>query len=440
MPVPQENLWRFLWPRLILLVTIALVPAAAIILHTFISLRKSSYETLQERLVGFTNVAAAQQERFDALAARTSLPPDTTLTILDRNFTIITRQPDPEHWVGLTIAHHPLSLLMQERKRGTVRLTDLDGVVRVHAFASLPGKAGLPGTYVRMSIAETAMLSEVYKNLRGNTFLLFIGALLTLLVAWLSGRILIGRFITERERIEALKSEFISLASHQLRTPLTTIRWIIETFLSGKMAPLTPPQLDLAKDAKACADSMSATIRILLLISRAEAHTFTTKHTIVALSPLLQELRDEYAHVAKKKHLTVTIACPENITMMTDREILREILENLLSNAIHYTPDNGTITLRVKSTTKNRIQCTVTDTGYGIPLSEQERVFSKFFRGANVRKRQTEGSGLGLYLVNILVGILGGTITFSSEENRGTTFSVLLPPSPSFDAEVPPHR
>lgn len=558
----QKNPWRFLWSRIVLLVAIALVPAAAIILHTFLDLRKSSYATIQERLVGLTSFAAAEQGyllegtrpfltalsnipairalhgeacaailssilrenppyvnigvtdgegngicsafplpgsvtrrdqvwfqramtkkefslgdyRIDRITGKPSVDVaypmldrndrvygvvvatlglewlnnliaqedgqlrTTTLTILDHTHTIISRHPDPDRWVGLNEGHHPLSLLMQQRRRGSAWMEDIDGTVRFHAFTALPGHIGLPGAYVRMSVTETAILSEVYSNLYKNVALLFIGALLTVLMAWFSGRILIGRFIDEHKRVDALQSEFIGLASHQLRTPLTSIRWIIELFLCGKIGPLTVEQRNLVADAQTCADHMTATIHMLLLISQIEARTFSTKDTAVPVLSLLRELCDAHSHASAEKHLTVTVKCPGDLVIMTDRDMFREILANLLSNAIQYSPRGGTISLHAERASKNRLHLTVADTGYGIPLSQQGRVFTKFFRGANVVRKQTEGSGLGLHLVSVLVGVLSGTITFSSEENRGTTFSVFLPLFPPLHGEAPPHR
>lgn len=547
MPVTDQKSWHLLWPRIALVVLIALLPATAITFYTFYDLRKSSYTVVQERLIGFTNIAAAQQEHFiegarqflvaisqipairslqnetctatltnllqehpiylnisildtkgnsvcgvfpslqsiktdrplfhrtvttkgftigsyqvDPLTRKPSigvahpvtddqgqvgavvmamlslewfnkaalqaiLPANTVLTIVDRNHTIVIRNPDPHQWVSLNIAHHPISLMLQQRRNGVARFLDLDGVMRLHAFRTLPGDGGLPGGYVRMSMDDAEIFADVYRNLQGNMLLLFMGALLSVLMAWLGSRVLIGHFIAEHERIDELKSEFISLASHQLRTPLTSIRWIIKAFLSGRIGTLSAPQIDLAKDAQRCADHMSATIRTLLLISCAELRTFTTHHAMVDILPLLEELRDEQGHFIGQKHLTVTIECSKELSMHTDREILREILGNLVSNAVRYVPDNGSIIVGAESKPGNRIQFTVNDTGYGIPIREQKRVFTKFFRGANVVKHQTDGSGLGLYLVRTLVGILGGTITFSSVENRGTTFSVILP-------------
>ena len=116
----------------------------------------------------------------------------------------------------------------------------------------------------------------------------------------------------------------------------------------------------------------------------------------------------------------------DGFSCFTDPALLKETLSNLLSNAVKYSPDGGTISISVRKNTE-KIAITVKDTGCGIPRKEQEKVFTKFFRAPNAMKIKTDGTGLGLYLVQSLVKLLGGSITFTSEENKGTVFTIVLP-------------
>lgn len=235
--------------------------------------------------------------------------------------------------------------------------------------------------------------------------------------------------ITERKRVENAKSEFISLASHQLRTPLTAIKWIIEAFQKGKVGKLTKQQGELIEDAHKAAMHMSESINAMLMLSRIEAGKIRTDYVEIGLDALLKEITEEQQKHAATKGQAITLECRATITLQSDKALLKEIIGNLLSNAIKYTPAKGKIIIQASKEGEN-IEVAVTDSGLGIPAEDQHKIFTKFFRAKNVTSSDTEGTGLGLYLVHSLVSMLGGSIRFESEENKGTTFYVTLPPSP----------
>lgn len=243
------------------------------------------------------------------------------------------------------------------------------------------------------------------------------------LVFWVG----LQRDITQRKREDAAKKEFISLASHQLRTPLTTIKWVFDMFSKGKAGELTAFQQELINDAQTCARHMAESIGTMLTLSRIEAGKVHVKIRECSPCSLAEEMLDEQKLVAEEKNILTSVECTDrDATLQTDEALFREILRNLASNAIKYSPAGGKVHIRVLQQGQN-IQIDVSDTGMGIPKHQQEKVFSKFFRADNAIESETEGTGLGLYLVHSLTKLLGGSISFSSDEGKGTTFSIILP-------------
>ncbi len=238
----------------------------------------------------------------------------------------------------------------------------------------------------------------------------------------------IQRDITDWKKADKLKSEFVSLASHQLRTPITALRLCVEMLAKGRFGTVNEKQQELLRDASVYAVGLADTVHTMLNVSRVEGGTEVLNVSHIQLLPFLEELRQEHTSFLAKKKLHVTMDCPPDIALETDKNLLKEIVTNLISNAIRYTPEKGTIHIRATHEQKE-ILIEVRDSGYGIPAGVQDKIFQKFFRADNVRKFVTDGTGLGLYLVQSLVTMLGGRITFLSEENKGTTFSVRFPSS-----------
>ncbi|MDD5025911.1 MAG: ATP-binding protein [Candidatus Peribacteraceae bacterium] len=237
--------------------------------------------------------------------------------------------------------------------------------------------------------------------------------------------------ITQQKVLERARSEFVSLASHQLRTPLTAIRLTLETLRSGVVGSLAEAQQEMISRAAEYAVRMADTIHTMLTVSRVETGTLSIVRDSVSLASMFEDLRREQEPVFSRKHQQVTLNCPSDLSIRTDAKVLWEILSNLVSNAIAYTPDGGLITMRAAAE-GNRVCIEVADTGYGIPSGEQERIFQKFFRATNAMQKKTSGTGLGLYLVRSLTTLLGGEIAFTSVEHQGTTFTIHLSLNPPF--------
>jgi PAS domain S-box-containing protein len=240
------------------------------------------------------------------------------------------------------------------------------------------------------------------------------------------GHVFLYRDVTQERRLDATKSEFMSLASHQLRTPLTAVRWVLGRLARNFQGKVSDYEARLLQEGRHAVVLMADTIDTMLAISRIEAGKIDLKLTDVEVCAFLRELQEQFRKEYEAKKQSFSLECSANVLLRTDAKFLKEICVNLITNAIKYTPEGGSIKVTVERM-KDSLLVSVQDTGYGIPEHQQKRVFSKFFRAENIMDRDMEGTGLGLYLVSLLVRLLGGKITFLSIENQGTTFTLLFP-------------
>ena len=223
-------------------------------------------------------------------------------------------------------------------------------------------------------------------------------------------------------------SEFISLTAHQLATPLGTMRWFLQSVLENKDNNLTTDQLDELHEVLATSEKMIKLVHLLLNISRVESGRIAINPKPIDLNHFLQPIFEEQSVIAATKHQKFTTYIDPSIPNVTlDSELVYHVYLNLISNAIKYTPSNGEIEVTVEHESKDNILTQVKDTGFGIPPEDHANMFQKFYRAKNILQRDTEGSGLGLYFVKVIVEVCGGKIWFDSTENVGTTFYFTLP-------------
>lgn len=256
------------------------------------------------------------------------------------------------------------------------------------------------------------------------------------------GAIEVFRNISLEEEVDRMKSEFISLASHQLRTPLSAIKTYSHMLLDGYMGDINPAQKKSLRTIIGASNRMNELISTLLNITRIESGTIAITPKQVRIDRIADEVVKELSLMAADKSVIVSLVCNSkaNYSLRTDTLILKEILSNLVSNAIKYTPADGSVTVTIKAR-KNDFLIMVVDTGWGIPKAAQDQVFTKFFRAHNIVKRETSGTGLGLYLVKGMLEYIGGGIWFDSIEGKGTTFSVTLPKRFGFaEVEAPEQK
>ena len=244
------------------------------------------------------------------------------------------------------------------------------------------------------------------------------------------GAVRILHDISREKTISRLKSEFISIAAHQLRTPLSAIKWTLRMMLDKDVGSVTEEQEKFLERGYETNERMIKLVSDLLNVSRIEEGRFGYEFIPFSVEKVIDDLLPDYKLQLKKKNLKLTYKKPEEKLppIKMDPRRMRLALQNLLENAIHYTPPQGEIALSIyMDKKKDTVDITVSDTGVGIPTHQMNRLFTKFFRAENVMRMQTEGSGLGLYIVRNIIRRHGGTIDVESEEGKGTTFSIHLP-------------
>ena len=246
-----------------------------------------------------------------------------------------------------------------------------------------------------------------------------------------AGIIEIFRDISKEKEVDKMKTEFLSLASHQLRTPLSAIKWFLEIILGGEAGKLSKKQQEMLGKVDQSNNRMIELVNSLLNVSRLEQGRIMVDPEPIDLNNLLNEVLAETSFKVKEKKQNIIKKLKKNkLIIKIDPKLIRQVYLNLISNAIKYSPEKSDIIVSMKKTEKEVI-FSVKDSGYGIPKSEQSKIFSKFYRASNISVKDTEGNGLGLYLVKKIVEVSGGRIWFESTENKGSTFSFLLPLSGS---------
>lgn len=280
--------------------------------------------------------------------------------------------------------------------------------------------------------AATATLSTAYyKRKDKKRFPMSIMATPVILDKKTIGTIKVFRDITYEREIDKAKTEFVSLASHQLRTPLSTVNWYAEMLLEGDVGKLNDQQQKYLDEVYRSNQRMVELVNALLDVASLELGTFIIEPEPTDVCALTENVINEQKPQIDARKLQFSFSCAKSISLMqADPRLLRMVMQNILSNAVKYTPEGGKIDFAITLADKKNILLKVSDTGYGIPKNQQGQIFTKLFRADNVRDKDTDGTGLGLYIVKSIVENSGGTIWFTSEggtENSGTTFFVALP-------------
>ena len=266
------------------------------------------------------------------------------------------------------------------------------------------------------------------------------------------GCVVVFRDVTHERDVDKVKTEFISIASHQLRTPLTAIKLFGEMLLNDEVGKLAPKQRDYVTDMYESTERMVRLVNNLLNISRLETGRLKVTPQPTKLEDLIQDIIDEEAAVAKARNCVVKFKHPSKPlpTIPLDQTLMRQVIHNLFTNGLKYSkPGSGQVTIELTTTNTSRaakalvahalkkepaallpyVLIAVTDDGLGIPAAAQKRIFEKFFRADNAIKMQAEGSGLGLYVSKMIIEAMDGKIWFVSNENKGSVFYVAFPQS-----------
>jgi signal transduction histidine kinase len=259
-------------------------------------------------------------------------------------------------------------------------------------------------------------------------FMLFIIALILLLTLL---TMVVFRYQHEQvrlmEELDRQKDELLSMVSHQLATPISSMKWYIEMLLDGDAGKLNEEQTKELETMQRSSKDLADLVSMILDVSRIQLGRMKVDRAPLALDTFFEEVCTGILTQAKEKGVIFDIHRPKVLpTAMLDRRLMRMTLENLLTNAVKYTPKGGKVTLTITQPSHDRLHYVVKDSGCGIPKEDQDKIFGKLFRATNVRNT-IEGNGFGLYVAKGAVESQSGSIGFESAEGKGTTFTVELP-------------
>lgn len=387
--------------------------------------------------------------RTAVVVAEVSIQPlkDSIATLKGGSWHIYVTDKDGNEIIGLETGQSAQDLLA----RPIVQKVVVDGEVAnglaaddpyVNAAGVRVFAVGKPIALANWSLFVERPMSEALGQEAVIGFLaiaIFVLGAISILVAMLSYwrlDLLNARLITQRaelkekndrlQELDTMKSEFVSVAAHQLRTPLSALKWTFESLLSDET--LTA---ELRSTMLKGADSNERMIRLvedMLAVTRIEAGRVRYSFAPLHIEDVIDNILLDFVGQARTHHLALTFEKPDGQLpyISADPQRLRDVIGNLLENAIRYTPEGGTITIRATSG-MGYVRVEVKDNGIGIPLAQQPNIFNKFFRAENAAKMQTDGTGLGLFIAKATVEKHGGKIWFESTPGAGTSFFFTIP-------------
>ena len=272
-----------------------------------------------------------------------------------------------------------------------------------------------------------------YLSLKGKSTLeipIMVTATPLLMNEKIIGAIDIIRDVTKEKELDLAKDEFLSLAAHQLRTPLGTSRWNLERLLEGKSGKVGSQIKDTLLDLEESNSRLISIVNSLLNVSRINQGRVTDKKEKVDVSSVIEDSVKQLSSLAKSKSISLSFTSSKQKihTIYVEKRLFSDVIENLVSNAIKYNHTKGKVDIKV-SAVGEKIRITVADTGIGIREKDTSKIFTKFYRTAEAISKGVEGTGLGLFIVKSYIDRWKGKVTFESIKGKGTVFTIVLPAS-----------
>jgi signal transduction histidine kinase len=282
--------------------------------------------------------------------------------------------------------------------------------------------------FLVMGIVSVVMMTATYyisMNYESPEIIVIAESVVVSIIFIIGNTIIHG--VEQVARLNKMKSEFISIASHQLRTPLSAMKWETELLLSNNTKGLNKRQISSIENLRMMSFRMTKLVSDLLDVAKIDQGKMVFHKEKVDIIKVLESILKEDEYLIKEKNIHIIFNKEKKIPIFwSDSEKIKLILDNLIGNAIKYIASRGKIEIKVKKI-RGFLVCSIKDNGAGIPKQQHGQIFNKFFRSDNEVKYQTAGTGLGLYIVKNVVEQAGGKIWFDSKEDVGTIFSFSLP-------------
>lgn len=279
------------------------------------------------------------------------------------------------------------------------------------------------GVVTIIAMLGTYFIANYYAQEPEMTALVVI---ITTLIIFIIGYFIVNSFNYLAEANQ-MKSEFVSITTHQLRTPLSSSKWSLNLLLDDRLCQLNEREKEYFDIIKISTERMIKLVNDLLDVSRIEQNRLDLRPEKFSLINLLKSLTKELKPLAQAQNILLELTNDENLPMVfADASRIRLVAQNLIDNAIKYTDEGGKVKIKIFPQ-NNYLKIEVQDSGVGIPENQQKQIFQKFFRSDNMKKLQVEGTGLGLFIAKAIAEASGGKIGFESKEGRGSTFWFTLP-------------
>jgi two-component system, OmpR family, sensor histidine kinase VicK len=355
----------------------------------------------------------------------------------------VMKYSDTEHAIfdaialGIAVVDTQGTITEANRTMAILLHTDIKSLIHTSIFTTLPlrkkeellPKEAHPVFQVLTKKRETRIHPDEHINLQLQHRILPLRMIITPINTnnELRGAVIVVQDATEEYKIEKLKNDFIAVASHQLRTPLASIQWYSELLSSEGAENFTNTQREFMVELRLAAQKLGNVINELMDATRLHDDEIQIRPEECNIVQIVEQIIAELESTAKINNITITKPQPNSVpAIQSDPILLGIVVQNLVTNAIKYSHSNSSVTVNV-GTNESEIFIAVTDSGIGIPQKDQDYIFQKMYRGSNAKNIITDGNGLGLYATRKIVHLLGGTVTFVSQEGVGTTFTVHLP-------------
>ena len=337
---------------------------------------------------------------------------------------------DNSDWIGSEYDVTEIEVLASKQAFETAT-TDID-LVRDEWGVTFSGYAPIRNQSWKTSNAIIGIDVDVtdYIRLVNATFIPFLGFVLLLIILLfilaISLILMWGSRVHLLQDLDRQKDELLSIVSHQLATPVASVKWYVEMLLDGDLGVLSKELKEHIGSMQSIAANLSDLVSMILDVSRIQLGRMKIERQELDLDAFFKEILETIDPKALEKKVNFAKSIPKKLPIaMLDKRYTRMTIENLLTNAIKYTPEGGKVTMNVELRDKV-LYCEVKDTGVGIPKQDQDKIFGKLFRASNVRN-SIDGNGFGLYVAKGAIESQGGKIWFESEEGKGTAFFIELP-------------
>ena len=294
---------------------------------------------------------------------------------------------------------------------------------RIGPWSCPPFLFMMMGSVIIFAMLGTFVLAKRYIE-EPEVVALFV-IIITVILLFIDYAILSG--VRQISEANILKSEFVNLVSHQLRAPLSSLRWSLSLLLKERIGKFEPKQIEFLQIIQDSSTRMIKLVNDLLDVSRIEAGALQVRKVPFSLTEISQKIINDLSGLARAYNIEVVFENQiEHPSVIGDPDRVAMVIQNLLDNAIKYTRSAGQVAIAINQD-DSYLKWQIKDQGVGIPEAQQRYVFQKFFRSENIMRYQTVGSGLGLYLAKSIIEHLNGEIGFSSKESEGSTFWFTLP-------------